>query len=242
MKIRDLIKQTGVPKQTIHYYLQNGLLPKPRKLGKNVAEYDQRHVEQIGLIKELQENYFLPLSVIKKILKKHKGDPENQALLKIWGQYFRPLDRFLAGRVHGEAAFVKVTGLRPERLRQYEAWGIMTPEIVDGEKVYSYDDQILGKVIDQWRKIGLTAERGFEPDFLKNTLDAFREIVRTGQRYFMETAAGSMRPEEIKEVGSVALEVTALYYYHLYHKLARQGFEDAVKEQEKTMGKREDTQ
>lgn len=225
MKMRDLIRETGVPKQTIHHYLRTGLLPKPKKLGRNVAEYDHRHVERIRLVKELQENFFLPLSVIKKILRKYRNKPGDQALLRIRGEYFRPLDRLLAGQIRGEEAFLKVTALRPERLAQYEAWGIITPQTVEGEKVYSYDDQVLGKIIAQWREIGLTAEKGFEPYVLKETLDAFREIVERGQRHFLETAARSMSTREAWEVGRVALEVTALYYYHLYLKLARERFE-----------------
>ena len=42
MKISELVKQTQVSKETIHYYIREGLLPRPRKLGKNVAEYTTR--------------------------------------------------------------------------------------------------------------------------------------------------------------------------------------------------------
>ena len=67
MKIKELTEKTGAPKQTIHYYLKSGLLPKPRKTGANSAQYSSVHVERIRLIKSLQENFFLPLAVIKKI-------------------------------------------------------------------------------------------------------------------------------------------------------------------------------
>ena len=60
MKIRELVKKTGVSKETIHYYIREGLLRKPRKFGKNVAEYNENHVEQIRIIKALRDNYFLP--------------------------------------------------------------------------------------------------------------------------------------------------------------------------------------
>ena len=221
MKIRDLIHQTGVPKQTIHYYLQQGLLPKPRKLGKNLSEYDQRHVDLIRLIKELQEDFFLPLSVIKKILKKYMKEPETQALLKLRRDYFRPLNQLLAGKIKGVEAFLDETGLRPERLEQYEKWGLITPEIVDGQKIYSPDDQVIGKVIDEWRKIGLTVERGFEPDTVRDNFEVFQKIVESHRQYFFSIASRTMAEAEMNEVAGLALEVTALFYYHLYRKLAR---------------------
>ncbi|NNL75879.1 MAG: MerR family DNA-binding transcriptional regulator, partial [Desulfobacterales bacterium] len=31
MKISQLVKRTGVPKETIHFYIREGLLRKPRK-------------------------------------------------------------------------------------------------------------------------------------------------------------------------------------------------------------------
>jgi len=72
LRIRDLVQRSGVSKETIHYYIREGLLPKPRKSGKNVAEYDDGFVGRIRFIKELQDRYFFPLAVIKNIFKKQK--------------------------------------------------------------------------------------------------------------------------------------------------------------------------
>ena len=228
MKIRDLIKQTGVPRQTIHYYIQNGLLPKPRKTGRNSAEYTERHVELIRLIRRLQDEYFLPLSVIKKILKKYGGTPEKQALLRFQQEFFRPVEQLLAGAVKGEAAFLKTTGLNPERLADYESWGIITPDDQDGEKLYSYDDQVIGRIIAQWRNIGLTSERGFPPNIIRELHDRFLNIVLLGNRYYLETALNTMTHEEILEQQNLALETTAMFFYRLYRKLARREYEGMV--------------
>ena len=69
MKISELVKKTHASKETIHYYVREGLVSKPKKPGKNVAIYDERCIDQIKTIKRLQDNYFLPLSIIKKIIK-----------------------------------------------------------------------------------------------------------------------------------------------------------------------------
>ena len=83
MKIRDLVERTRVSKETVHYYIREGLLPKPRKRGRNIADYDESYVERIRMIKELQDNYFLPLSLIKNILKLRKKSPEGDPLAPV---------------------------------------------------------------------------------------------------------------------------------------------------------------
>ncbi len=68
MKISELVKITGVSKETIHYYIREGVLQKSRKTGKNTADYNESHVDQIRTIKALRDNYFLPIPVIKKLI------------------------------------------------------------------------------------------------------------------------------------------------------------------------------
>lgn len=225
MKIRDLIKLTGAPKQTIHYYVRYGLLPKPRKLGPNSAEYSSVHVDRIRLIKELQDNYFLPLSVIKKILKKYEREPEAQAAWRIRVEYYRPLEQLLAGHVAGRETFLEATGLRAERLAQYEAWGLISPETAGGQEVYSYSDLVIGKTIAQFRSIGMTAEKGYEPDLLKDVMDSLREFVGRGMEYLFEPAAENMAPDEFKQFAGLAMEIAAVFHFHLYRRLAREALE-----------------
>lgn len=67
-RIKQLIEKTGVSRETIHFYLTEGLLPEPNKKTKNMSWYSQEHIERLNLIKELQEKQFLPLKVIKAIL------------------------------------------------------------------------------------------------------------------------------------------------------------------------------
>jgi DNA-binding transcriptional MerR regulator len=222
MKMKQLVEQTGVPKQTVHHYLRSGLLPKPKRTGSNSAEYTDEHARRILLIKNLQENYFLPLSVIKKILKKYRGDPGQRAVIDMRVDYFRPLDQILAGEVVGEDEFLRVTGLRPEPLAKYEQWGIITPKRVDGEKVYSHDDQAIARMIAQYRHIGVTSEVGFEPEWIRDVVGPLRELVQdTGDRFF-QRAAERMSSEDVADVSKLAAEITARLYYHLTNKLARE--------------------
>ena len=74
MRIGELAERTGISRETIHFYLREGLLPRPRKAGRNMAFYEDAHVERLLLIKRLQNEKFLPLARIKDLLAGRTAD------------------------------------------------------------------------------------------------------------------------------------------------------------------------
>ena len=66
--MRELAEAAGVSTGTIKHYLREGLLPEPIRTSRNMAYYPREFVERLKLIKQLQEERFLPLKVIKEIL------------------------------------------------------------------------------------------------------------------------------------------------------------------------------
>ena len=199
MKIGELVQRTRVSKETVHYYIREGLLPKPRKRGRNIADYDDGYVERIRMIKELQDRYFLPLAIIKNILKHQKKSPEGQSLLSLRREYFRPVDQLLPSEVEGEEAFLKATELGRKWLVKMEEWGIISPEIRNGRKVYSQDDITLGKLVLEMDKVGIGVRDGFDAEALKHYRDMFREIVVMSHKYYFEATLGKLPPEEFSK-------------------------------------------
>lgn len=63
-----LALRSGVSRETIHFYLREGLLPRPRKAGRTVAYYDDEHLSRLKLIRTLREEKYLPLAVIRRLL------------------------------------------------------------------------------------------------------------------------------------------------------------------------------
>lgn len=222
MKISELAERTRVSKETIHYYVREKLLPRPRKLGKNVADYNESYVQRIRLIKELQDHRFFPLSFIKRILKYEKSSPERESFLQLQTDYFRPVDQLLPADTVGEEAFRETTGLARKCLSDLEEWGIITPELRDGKKTYSQDDATLGKVVVDMDRIGLGARDGFDPKALKYFTEAFRKIVAKAEKNFIQAVLGKLAPEEYSQRCVQATEIMSVFFYHLYRKLARQ--------------------
>jgi DNA-binding transcriptional MerR regulator len=54
MRIAELVKKSGIPRTTIHYYQRLGLLPRPEKKTRNSALYNQSHLDRLKLITRLR--------------------------------------------------------------------------------------------------------------------------------------------------------------------------------------------
>ncbi len=67
MRMAELVRESGIPRETIHYYLREGLLPEPRRSGRTRATYDERHLERLRAIRYLREEKFLPIAVIRSM-------------------------------------------------------------------------------------------------------------------------------------------------------------------------------
>lgn len=225
MKISELVERTGVPKETIHYYLREGVLRKPRKGAKNSADYNENYVEQIRIIKQLQEHYFLPLSVIKKIIRRHQKQSSSEKYsLNFLSEYFRPLDRLIAVPITGREPFREVTGLSSKWQAKFEEWGLIGFELREGEPVYSPDDVILGKLIVSMDHLGFGPKDGYKPDDLRVIAEFIREYVKKAQKDFYQTSLGRLSPEEIGEKTIKFTEVMSLFFYHLYRKVVREEY------------------
>lgn len=223
MKISQLVKRTGVPKETIHFYIREGLLRKPRKSGVNSAEYNETYVDQIQLIKDLRDNYYLPIPEIKKIVKDfRKQSPSDQAISQFHSRFFRPADRLFANEINGREAFCQATGLGKKWLAKAEEWGVITPDISqDGETVYSPDDVAIGKLMVDMDRLGFGPKDGYDPEDLRFIGEFVKKYVVDIVKKYYEDNLKKMTSKEDVERANQYHEVISLFFYHLFHKFVR---------------------
>src|SRR5687768_10818315 len=128
--MRELAEAAGVSAGTIKHYLREGLLPEPVKTSRNMAYYPREFVERIRLIKQLQEERFLPLKVIKEILEDGRGERGPERLRALIELEDRVLERALRGQDAtglSEAAVKKRYKLPDEALERLERLEVITP-------------------------------------------------------------------------------------------------------------------
>jgi DNA-binding transcriptional MerR regulator len=225
MKISELVKDTGVPRETIHFYIREGLLRKPRKTSRNTAAYTKTHRDQILLIKELRDNYFLPIPEIKKVVRQaRRQSPADQAVSRFNHRYFRPLDRLLNQEVVGEEAFRMATGIGKKWLDRFADWKIITASARDGEPVYSQDDVIIARLIVDMDRNGFGPSEGYDPESLRRISDFLRGYIRDVQRDYYRSSLERLSSREMVEKGARFNEIMSLFFYHLYRKLVREEY------------------
>ncbi len=222
MKISELTKRTGVSKETIHHYIREGLLRKPRKTGKNTADYSEVYIRKVRLIKELRDNYFLPLPIIKKIMKEQRGQtPSEQSSFQVQSEYLRPIERFFPREVVGKDAFQKATGLGRYWLDKLEEWGIITSRMDGEEHVYSHENVVIGRLMVDMDRLGFGPRDGYDPKGLKPISDFIQSILTVTRDYLERNEERLDSPDLAEKSGQYA-ELMSLFLYHLYRRIVRE--------------------
>ncbi len=166
LRMKDLCEATGLERQAIHFYIQQGLLPPGEKTGRNMAWYDPEHLERLQLIKRLQNEQFLPLKAIKALLDGRDGGftPEQQAFLTRVKSRLGPRledgekrDRWVDGEALAARAGIEMKDLEEAieigavgaRRRDDDRWDVVLA------------DAWMIELFGQMRRLGFTRELGF---------------------------------------------------------------------------------
>ncbi len=114
LRMKELVKETGVPKSTILHYLNQGLLPEPQKTSPNMAYYDPACVGRIQYIQHLQRRHRLSLSEIKQMLNQKGRDLDFSILSELDTIIF---GRAQNGQLLNASEFCEATGLNRKQLK-----------------------------------------------------------------------------------------------------------------------------
>ena len=218
MKMRDLVKRTGVSREKIHFFTRENMLPCIEKPSPNQAIYNEKHVERIQLILNLQDKFYIPIPVIKQIIKHLETSPLEEELLWIKTSYFKPTDHFLPQEISGEDEFLEFSGLSTDRLSDLETYEIIIPILKNGIKVYQHDSIKLGKLIGDMRQTGISYEKGFSRTGLKEVRDMLVPVIDHVVKIFDGGLNHNQLPDDAaKDLAKKAIEYVSIFLYHMSH-------------------------
>jgi DNA-binding transcriptional MerR regulator len=156
LRISKLSEATGVPIPTLHFYTREGLLAPSLKTAKNMAYYSPDCIEDIRLIKDLQSQKYLPLSMIKWLLNaKHEGQNIDHLIemRTLAETVFRPVVQGYKDMSLAELA--DATGLPESSLKQLEEIGLLMPSGSGPDKRYDDLDLRIAQIAGEVTKLGL---------------------------------------------------------------------------------------
>ena len=206
-RMAELVRRTGLKRETIHFYINNGLLPRPLKTEKNMAYYDESYVERLKQIRELQLKYFLPLKVIKEILVQTNAEMSTAEvdLLRVGLSgliQLHELRRTYKPQTLDELS--TRTGLSKDEILEMERCEMISSiQGRDGTTVYLENDIRVVEAFAGIRKGGLTRELGFEVDQFRMQSDTISALAIEEVPDFVRKL-GDRYPRDAELLGKIA--------------------------------------
>ena len=192
LKMSELAEQSGVSAGTIKHYLREGLLgngDEVLRTSRNMAYYPQEYVERIRLIKRLQEERFMPLRVISRLMAE---DPARAA--KMIELEDRILDRAIAAREGSRVSRAQVRrdyDVPANVLRRLEQLGVLTPTT----RGYDADDVQIIEAMSHFRAGGYDEALGFTVYDTLRYREALEPLVDEEVRVLLDRLAGEVEAD-----------------------------------------------
>jgi DNA-binding transcriptional MerR regulator len=201
LKMSELAERSGVSAGTIKHYLREGLLgggDEVVKTSRNMSWYPPEFVERVRVIKRLQEQRFMPLKAIRRVLE-DEGDPSRlEALIEIED---RIVDRAVKATDSGPARVSRAEVRRRygvpdvvlERLAELE---VLTP---NGRGYDRYDVEII-EAIARFRAGGYDERLGFTVYETLRYREALAPLVEEEVRTLLDRLAGEVDVDRAAEI------------------------------------------
>ena len=197
LKMSQLAERSGVSAGTIKHYLREGLLGEPgaiMRTSRNMAYYPEEFVGRLRLIKRLQEERFMPLRVIRDVL---RDDPARLgALIELED---RIVERAIAAREGGRtsrAAVQRDYAMPRNVLARLQQLGVLTPTA----RGYDADDVKIIEAISRFRAGGYDEAIGFTVYDTIRYREALAPLVEEEARVLLGRLAGTVEEDRALEI------------------------------------------
>lgn len=202
LKMSELAERSGVSSATIKHYLREGLLGDGDEIvrtSRNMAYYPPDYVDRIQLIKRLQEDRYMPLRVIRDVI---KDDPEKaRRLLEVEERILERALEAQGDRVGAEEARERFA-IPLDALQRLGELGVVSP----AAEGYDPEDVKILEAISRFRAGGYDERLGFTVYDTLRYRDALAPVVEEEVRTFINRLAGQVEPDEAVEIVGSGVE------------------------------------
>lgn len=227
-KMADLCRLTGMPRQAIHFYIQQGLVPPGHKTGRNTARYGEQHVDRIRVVKELQADRFMPLKAIRAVLdgRDDEFSPAQRSLLvEVKERLASTLARAPDDdrRVDAEALLSR-HGLDRKDLAELERAKVVAVERGPrGRRSVSADDAWAFELLGEVRRAGFTRKLGFDAKLFGIYEESVTALVDRETRVLAEKLS-ALPPDRVAAMLEQAMPLVHQFFARFHAKKVRDFF------------------
>ena len=230
-RMKDLCEATGLPRQAIHFYIQQGLLPPGHKTGRNMAWYTDEHIERLHLIKKLQHEQFLPLKAIKALFDGEDGvfSPRQHAFLagvkERLAESLKTSDDRSPTLTPGEIA--DKTGIDPEDVESAFDLGLVGGARSNGSLRIAAADVWIFEVFGKIRALGFTPDLGFRVEDMAVYQDAITKLLNEEVR-LVSSRLSELPPEKVATMIEGVVPILDAYIMRLHSTKIREFFANVL--------------
>lgn len=208
MKMKELERRTGVSREAIRFYIREGLVPEPERPKKNVARYQDTHVDAIKLIKHLQEDQQLPLDVIKPMIRAQSH------LSKVDKKAIPAIDALLAKGLASEEESDRVsledasaqTGLSGDTIMAMDDIGMISIEMDEaGERMLNAQDFAIVRQWSALQDLSFADGAGFSLQTAQLYVQFIHWLVDQELSIFLSQVAGRMGAAKAADAAAQAI-------------------------------------
>lgn len=223
IKMSAIREATGLPRSTVLHYVNENLLTSPVKTGPNMAYYHPDTVDRIRLIRQLQTEYRLPLTSIRKMLSRHDGGENALIHAKLQDALF------------GEAqeadldinALADHTDMRPEEIQQYVDANVIMPLM---DNAFTKTDAAMAELVKDAKNLGIT------PDDISFYIESAKTIVSHEMQIHERLTKGLPQDRQAEITLSItrlarsfrAYIIDRVFLHHIMDATARSQNEDCM--------------
>jgi DNA-binding transcriptional MerR regulator len=224
LKMSELAERSGVSAGTIKHYLREGLLGEGQEIvrtSRNMAYYPPDYVDRIRLIKRLQEDRFMPLRVIRRMM---ASSPERaRALIELEDRIIERAVEQRGGERLSMAEARRRYDIPRNVLDRLAELGVLTPT----SRGYDADDVKIIEAISRFRAGGYDEQLGFTVFDTLRYRDALAPLVAEEVRILLDRLAGEVEVERALEIIAAGAEplrdlIGAMHSKLLLAELSRQ--------------------
>lgn len=224
-KMKDLVTASGLPRQAIHFYVKEGLLPPGKKTGRNTALYTEEHLARLALIKKLKHERFLPLKAIKAVLDGREGafTSEQREFLSEVRERIEAREAQTGKPVSQEEVAARF-GLDATDIERAVSLGMVgsAPD-ESGKEQLLEDDMPIYALFAEIRRAGFTRELGFTLDELTFYEDHVEKLVHAEMQMILRKVS-HLPAEEVATMVGRAMPVVHAMLAHYHEKKVRDLF------------------
>jgi DNA-binding transcriptional MerR regulator len=230
-RMKDLCETSGLPRQAIHFYIQQGLLPPGRKTGRNMAWYTDEHIERLRLIKKLQHEQFLPLKAIKALFDGEDGvfSPRQHAFLagvkERLAESLKTSDDRSPTLTPDEVA--ERTGIDAEDVERAFELGLVGGARSNGALRIAAADVWIFEVFGKVRALGFTPDLGFRVEDMAVYQDAITNLLSEEVR-LLSSRLSELPPEKVAIMIEEVVPILDHYIMRLHSTKIREFFANVL--------------